>query len=222
MIPIGDQYFLDFHTHRQRHEGSKNVVEIVSIHLGQDKPHQWFTIGLHPWWTQSSVTDDQSRVLRMLLAQPDCLAMGEMGLDKLKGPPLDTQSEILKNQLVIAEDLNKPVIIHCVRAFDPLIQIKKEFPGIPNWCIHGYGRHMTLAKQLIDQGFYLSIMPSVSNEKFQDFFASLPSDRLFLETDSMPEMTIEGVYQRTSNITKLSEPFLRKQMNENAQKFFTT
>lgn len=133
---------------------------------------------------------------------------------------MEVQMDILRSQLQIAQELGKSVIIHCVRAFDQLIQIKKEFPKIDNWCVHGYGRHAVLARQLINQGFYLSLMPSAPLEKYEDLFSAIPHDRIFLETDSMPNVSIEEIYLRVSKLTGLTLPELCKQMNNNAREFF--
>lgn len=219
--PIFQQsHYLDFHTHSMRHTDREDVVEIVSLHLGQEKAYQYFTVGMHPWWTERPASPIEKRELSHLLTHENCLAMGEMGLDNLKGPVITTQMDILRSQLGIAQKLHKPVVIHCVRAFDQLLKIKKEFPGIPNWAIHGYGRHAILAKQLIDQGFYLSLMPSLPWQKLQQLLESLPHDRLFFETDSMCNVTIEEIYLMISKIATVEIPHLCRQMNSNAQDFF--
>lgn len=212
--------FLDFHTHQQRHIDRQDILEIVSLDLGQEKDYDYFTVGLHPWWAEQPVTSIQRKKLEQLLSNPHCLAMGEMGLDNLKGPSINIQMGILREQLHIAQSLEKPVVIHCVRAYDQLIQIKKEFPAIEKWCIHGYGRHGVLAKQLIDHGFYLSVMPSLPPAKYEDLLRSIPIDRLFLETDSMPEMNIEEIYSLISNLAEIEMSELCEQMKRNARDFF--
>jgi TatD DNase family protein len=197
----------------------EDIIEIVSIHLGQEKDKKYYTVGLHPWWTDTVVTVSQKTTLITLLSDSHCLAMGEMGLDRLKGPEMAVQMEVIRSQLTIAQELGKPVIIHCVRAYDQLMQIKKEFPDIKKWCVHGYGRHAILAQQLIDHGFYLSLMPA-PEVKYQEWFAKLPIDRLFLETDSMPDVTIEDVYSLVVKVTGMDMGRLCRQMNSNALNFF--
>ena len=211
--------YLDFHTHAMRKADEGDVVEIVSLHLGQEKAHDYFTVGLHPWWTTEPVTMGQRQELISLLHQENCLAMGEMGLDNLKGPALHVQMDAFRSQLSIANDLGKPVIIHCVRAFDQLMQVKREFPSIKKWCVHGYGRHAILARQLIDQGFYLSIMPTLSM-KYRALFQALPHDRLFLETDSMADVDIVDLYSQVAGILDMNIHHLTRQMNSNARDFF--
>tara|TARA_R110002012_G_scaffold321975_1_gene552994 strand:+ start:11012 stop:11686 length:675 start_codon:yes stop_codon:yes gene_type:complete len=218
--PFQNNHFLDFHTHSMRQADRADVMEIVSLHLGQSKPHQYFTVGLHPWWTAQPTTPEQRTELEGLLADSYCLAMGEMGLDNLKGPAIEVQMDILRSQLKVADEMKKPVIIHCVRAFGQLSEIKKEFPGIEKWCVHGYGRHATLAKQLIDQGFYLSLMPGLPPAKYMDLFESLPIDHLFLETDSMPGISIIDVYGTVAGLIEIEMSELQRQMNSNARTFF--
>lgn len=215
-----DTSYLDFHTHSMRHASDEDVMEIVSIHLGKERERLYYTIGLHPWWAEHPIDASQQEALFNALNSPNCLAMGEMGLDNLKGPSMTTQMDILRSQLTLAEATGKPVIIHCVRAFDQLIKIKKDFPGIKKWCIHGYGRHAILGKQLIDQGFYLSIMPSVKPQRYGELFQALPNNRLFLETDSMPEVHIKQVYLQVSEVTGIDLSELIRLMNSNAKDFF--
>ncbi|MAE86788.1 MAG: hypothetical protein CMB80_28895 [Flammeovirgaceae bacterium] len=217
--PISNHAFLDFHTHSLREHDRDDVIEILSIHLGQDKPHDLFTIGMHPWWTDDPITPEQKTRLVSELTKPACLAMGEIGLDNLKGPDMVLQMNILRSLLDVAKETGKPVIIHCVRAFDQLLKIKKEYPSIEKWCVHGYGRHNTLAKQLIDQGFHLSLMPS-KDEKYAEWFKSLPMERLFLETDSMPNVRITQVYEQVAEVTGMSLHALKNQMSQNAKEFF--
>lgn len=215
-----DSTILDFHTHSMRHADTQNVQEIISVHLGQQKQYQYFTVGMHPWWTEQQVSPTQKDELVNLLQQDNCLAMGEMGMDNLKGPSMETQMDILRSLLTIADEQGKSVIIHCVRAFNQLVQIKKEFPNIKNWCVHGYGRHATLARQLIDQGFYLSLMPTMPLDKYQQLYDELPHDRLFLETDSMKEADITTIYSNVAAMLNVEVSHLCRQINRNARDFF--
>lgn len=213
--------YLDFHNHRMKHAQDDEIMEIVSIHPGKDREREYFTAGMHPWWTDEPINDAQRQVLTHLLNKNHCLAMGEIGLDNLKGPQMEKQMDVLRSQLSLASELDKPVIIHCVRAYDQLIHIKKEFPDINKWCVHGYGRHAILAQQLIDHGFYLSIMPTVKDDRYKELFSTLPHDRLFLETDSMPDVSIKDVYSRVSKAAGIDMTTLSQQMNNNAKEFFS-
>lgn len=213
--------YLDFHTHARRRQDRTDIIEIVSHHLGESIEQGFYTIGKHPWWTENVLSDQEKSILKELLMSPNCLAMGEMGLDNLKGVEMSLQMDILRSQLAVAQELGKSVIIHCVRAYDQLLKIKKEFPNIKNWCIHGYARHEVLAQQLIDQGFYLSLMPVYKpTEQYQKLLCSLPQDRFFLETDSMPEIQIEAIYLQAATLLEITVEALQIQLIHNAEVFF--
>ena len=56
-----------------------------------------------------------------------CIALGEIGLDKLKGPSMEVQLAVFKEQIALSEKLELPVIIHCVRAWNELVLVKKTY-----------------------------------------------------------------------------------------------
>ena len=123
------------------------------------------------------------------------IAIGETGFDKLKGPSIDLQRKAFERHFEIAEELSKPLIIHCVRAWPEILEEKKRLKPSTPWVIHGFKGKKELAQQLCDKGFYLSawvewaIRP-VSSETLNN----IPPDRLFLETDGF-DIGIEPVYK---------------------------
>lgn len=214
--------YIDFHTHRLRQKERNDIQEIVSFHLGKElNEHHIYTIGKHPWWTSEVLSLLEKEQFKQHFLKDNCLAMGEMGLDKLKGVEMAQQINILKSQLNLASELNLPVILHCVRAYHHIQQIKKEYPRIKKWCIHGYPRHFELANQLINQGFYLSIMPvRTITETYRNLILNLPLNRFFLETDSMPDANIVLIYEQVADILLMSTEELKKQMAQNVNDFF--
>lgn len=214
--------FIDFHTHRARQGQRADVLEIVSSHLGDGKTGELYTLGSHPWWTPGLLSDMQLKAIEdALLHDPHCIALGECGLDKFKGPAMKVQIAVLEQLLDIADRLERSVVIHCVRAYDPLLKTKKQFSRIPHWAIHGYARHDVLAKSLVEQGFYLSISPDRSaHPGLLAAVRSLPLDRLFLETDSAPAQDIINVYNFTAELRGMDITELKAGIAENCKTFF--
>lgn len=206
---------LNFHTHHPTN--SSELREIVSFHLNETVTDNFHTIGAHPWWTKTELSDSKIELLRSKLSHENCLALGEIGLDKLKGTRMEIQIKNLRKQLEVAEELNLPVIIHCVKAFDQLLAFKKEFSKIENWCIHGFNKKVELAKQLLSAGFYFSL-PISSN--FEALLQELPSEKVFFETDDSIENSIDDIYSKAS--TTLNKPVidLTKEHWDNAEDFF--
>ncbi len=208
--------YLDFHTHSIRRD-QDNIEEIVSLHRVKDRTVNKYTIGYHPWWSESLLDEAQLDVIKLKFSNdPNCIAIGEFGLDKLKGPDLKIQEQIVRQHLNLAQELSAPVIIHCVRAYHLLLDIKKDYDNIPTWVIHGYNRHQTLAKELMNKGFLLSVCPTkMSKPTFIETIQYLPTNKFFLETDSHPYISIEEVYEMTSNIKNVTIEKLSHHMFDN-------
>ena len=105
--------------------------------------------------------------------------MGEVGLDKAQGTPLDIQQKELLKWIEISENRELPLILHIVRAFPEIIALKKQLSPKQPWIIHGFRGKPQLASELLRHGFYLSI-----GEKYNpEAVAVIPRDRLLLESD---------------------------------------
>lgn len=209
--------YIDFH----RHSGQstlENSISIQSIDLTEKESSSYFTIGKHPWKVDRLLRDVELLDLENRSKSASCLALGEMGLDKLHLDTFEVQMSVFVQQLEIADRAQKPVIIHCVKAFDELLVIKNQFPSIDRWAIHGFNKNIALANQLINAGFYISINP-LKIKRAAELISALPLDRLFLETDDSL-LSIADAYIRTSEILGIEVSELSLQMNKNAQTFF--
>lgn len=199
--------FLDIHTHKSKQE--KDVFAIQSLSLTEStflampktKP---ISIGIHPWYGKLNELEKNMKYLSVLARQENVKLIGECGLDKLKGQPIGNQLQILEAQIALAEQLQKPVILHCVKAFDELIALKKRLqPTIP-MIIHGFNKKQEMAKQLVNQGFYLSFGAAVLKSEEVALTLLENSDYpFFLETDEV-EIDIREVYTKVAEIKKIS------------------
>ena len=208
--------FIDLHTHSATHSDRADILEVIS------SPHPLngnsYSLERHPWNVDRVADEAEQIKIKSILQDPNCLALGEVGLDKLKGVSFEEQQEILRSILVVAAHEKRPVILHCVKAFDEIIQFKKEFESIPNWAIHGFNKHPQLAEQLIGHGFYLSINPQKSTHA-KELLDTIPMDRLFLETDNS-SFFIEDNYLRASEMLGVQLEELKKNITQNAKHFF--
>ncbi len=151
-----------------------------------------------------------------------CLGLGELGFDQLKGPALSVQDIIFRQQISLANDLQAPVVIHCVRAFDRLLQARRQV-GQTDWVVHGFVRNRILAKQLLDQGLYLSLAPHHRmHQSFADMLKFVPLDRIFLETDSDYRLGISERYHIFASLRSMDMLALRAQLYLNFTLFYST
>lgn len=211
MIPLEFNY-LDLHTHSiYQREG---VITIKNQILGLDPPvTQFFSAGIHPWYTHLATTND---LFKEMTSSRLCLFVGECGLDKLQGNTLEIQLEYFKKQVQWSETIQKPLIIHCVKAHQEILEFKKKrVPQMP-WIFHGFNKKKQLAAEFIKAGFYLSFGADIiTKPTVKETFRSTPIQQLFLETDDQDQYSIEQIYEAASNIKNISLQELQDGIKEN-------
>lgn len=212
--------FIDFHTH-SRWNGD-DVIEVVSLHGAQEKDVKYYTIGYHPWWTLKLLSEEELTLMSDKYRDDAfCLGMGEFGLDNLKGAEIELQEKIIIQQIQIANQSKSPVVIHCVRAFDRMLRLRKKYGETP-WVVHGFVRNKTLAEQVLATGMYISMAPHDQiSLPFRDTLLFLPLDKIFLETDSDFSMDIRERYRIFAELRGMDIQVLKDQIYQNFITFYT-
>lgn len=150
--------------------------------LAQEYPEALFSVGIHPW-DADKVTPQTWQQLEAAAHNPRVLAIGEAGLDKLRGPSMERQLEVLEPQIRLSEEVGKPVVLHVVRAIEPLLALRKRLRPTQPWIIHGFrGKPQQAAQLLAMPGnpFYLSLGPDANPSTL----AAIAPCRLLRETDA--------------------------------------
>ena len=207
------QYF-NLHTHQFTNQ--VDVLELVNQYPQEfDAAIPFYSIGIHPLYIDENRLDNDFQVVEEKLALPECLALGECGLDKRSETPFDVQQMVFEKQLALAQKHQKPVVIHCVAAFQEVIEIKKRLKiGVPI-IVHGFSKKVELAKQLIDNGFYVSFGKNLlRNPELESVFKSIPNDKFLLETD-MVEEGIQEVYALAAKYKEIQLVELQEIVNKN-------
>ena len=211
--------FFNLHTHQYTNQ--PNVLELVNQYPQEFDPAiPFYSIGIHPLFIDENRLEDDFKIVDDKLALPECLALGECGLDKRAETPFDVQVSVFERQLALAEKHQKPVVIHCVAAFQELIEIKKRLKISVPMIVHGFSKKLELAKQLIDNGFYVSFGKNLlRNPELESVFVSIPNDRFLLETD-MVEEGIRAVYALAAKYKELELSELQEILNNNYNTVF--
>ena len=138
--------------------------------------------GLHPWWLGDNNARDEA-LLERAAVLPTVVAIGETGLDTLRGPAMEAQLAALRRHIAVAEATGKPLIVHCVRASGPLIKLWHETaPHRVRALVHGFRGNVNVARALLEAGFYLSF-----GHRFNaDALRFTPPERMLAETDDAP------------------------------------
>ena len=175
---------IDIHTHNVDAEPGSAVINLPQgalLHPDEFilKKGGLYSVGIHPWWT-----DDAENLplmlenLQKLAHNEQIVCLGECGFDRLRGN-IAIQPELFAEHVRLSEALHKPLLIHCVRAYDMLLQACKNLPHNEDWIIHGFRGKESLAEQLLKAGFMLSYGTHFSQEAYD----ITPADRRFHETD---------------------------------------
>lgn len=195
------QYY-NLHTHVGSNRD--HVLDVVNQYpLELDITIPFYSVGIHPWYIKEENIAQELIIIEEQLQQPNCLALGECGLDKRIEVPFSLQVEVFEKQLLLAQRYNKPVIIHCVKAFQEVIACRKNTNTTVPMIIHGFSKNKTVAQQLIKNGFYLSFGKYLlRNPALETVFTAVPENKIFLETDTIEE-TIEQVYALAAYYKKI-------------------
>lgn len=211
--------FINLHTHSFSNQ--EDILEIVNQYPWEfDRTISNYSIGIHPWYIDKNRLNSDLEVIKEKLNLDECLALGECGLDKRIEISLKLQTSVFQNQIELAQLTTKPIILHCVAAFQEIIAIKKEMNVNNPMIIHGFSKNKQVAKSLLDNGFYLSFGKYLlRNPELAEVYAYVPNDRFFLETDTIEE-TIMEVYQKASNIKNMKIDDIQKIVKTNFNQIF--
>ncbi|GLB49063.1 TatD family hydrolase [Neptunitalea lumnitzerae] len=211
--------FVDIHTHST--ETSKEQLTIINKFPEEEPGEGYFSVGWHPWYIEADKEAVMLQKLETLAMHPNCLAIGECGLDKVTDTNFALQMSMFKKQVAISEKLQKPIVIHCVKAYQEIYQLKKELNPSQVWVIHGYHKNEQLASQLLSVGFQLSFGAALcENSTVQRTFANLPEKTFFLETDDQSEVSIEKVYEEAAYRRNRSVTELQSEIFKNFKEVF--
>lgn len=212
--------FINLHTHQFSNDSE--VIEIVNQYPWEfNASISNYSIGIHPWYIDENRLENDLEIIKEKLQLSECLALGECGLDKRIEIPLSVQITVFKKQLELVQQTNKPIILHCVAAFEEVIAIKKEMKIENPMIIHGFSKNEQVALSLLKNGFYLSfgkyLLRNPDLEKVINF---APENQILLETDTIEE-TIYEVYEKAASIKGISVQEMKTMVFTNFSKIFS-
>lgn len=170
--------------------------------------------GLHPWFIKDKLDlPDFHNKLEQTISTLQPNFIGETGLDKNK-PHFIMQLQLLEDHLKLAQKFDLPIILHCVRAYNELLEILSKFPQIRG-VLHAYNGNLELARQLERKKIFLGIGSIILNEQSQlaKSALKLPSSQLLLESDA-PYMPPPGKEHSSSKDCRLYAERLAELQNK--------
>ncbi len=180
---------------------------------------QRFAVGLHPWFIEQSTAEKEFNKLEQICRLPNVKAIGECGLDKVCKTDFVFQKEVFAQQILLANQIQKPLLIHCVRAFEEVTTLLKQNKNKVPVVFHGFIKSSSQAGQLVAQGYYLSFGKGIQHERIQKVVAAMPLEQLFFESDDLT-LPIQSVYQMAATALQFDIESLCLQLEKNAAKVF--
>jgi TatD DNase family protein len=209
--------FINIHTHSPAQPGE---WVIQNIHRQYHQiPASFFSAGLHPWYISKDLWKSGLSALKDAALNINMAALGECGLDKVCNTDYTLQKEVFTAQVNLANQIKKPLIIHCVRAYEDVMHLLEEQQNRVPVIFHGFNKSLTLAEKLIAKGYYLSFGKAIERPHMQPIFAAISMNRIFLETDDA-EISIGSIYKTAAGLHNISIEELNLQLKQNVHTVF--
>ena len=161
-------------------ESSRDIIQ-----MAEKYPWLYASVGSHPD-SADEVNEEVIEEYRKLCSHEKVKAIGEIGLDYYyEDIPREIQKNAFRMQMVLANELDMPVIIHEREAHDDGMRIVKEFPKVKG-VFHCYSGSAEMARQLVNMGWYIGftgVLTFKNARKAVETAASIPLERIVLETD---------------------------------------
>lgn len=210
---------IDIHTHNP--EG--NGVSVLNLygHFELAQNGMLCSIGIHPWYIDDNSFDSRFAEVRRFAILSNVVAIGECGLDKVTDTDWALQIKAFAAQILLANELQKPLVIHCVRAFDEVLGLLKEKQVQVPVVFHGFNKNVQVARRILDSGYYLSFGAALLEEQSPAVAAlqECPENKFFLETDDA-DVNIIRIYEKVADIRKTETDALILQLQKNFHAVF--
>ena len=188
--------------------GADIESSVFSLELAKKYPFIYAACGVHPEEVKT-VEKDYTVTLRNLAKNEKCVAIGEIGLDYYwRQDTKSQQKEMFENQIVLAKELNLPIIVHDREAHNDTLEILKKHK--PEGVLHCFSGSVETAKEVLKLGMYIGLGGAVTfrnARKAVEVAEMLPLDRLLLETDCpyMAPVPMRGKRNNSTYISYIAE-----------------
>ncbi len=211
---------IDIHTHNSL-ESSRNKRIYNLDFPAEFLPFGLSSIGLHPY-KAPLFSDELISQIRTHLVSRSFSAIGECGLDASIDVDFGLQCKVFEAHIALSEEFSLPLIIHSVKANAEILKFKKLHQPKQAWIIHQFsGSEHEALNFLKESNIYLSFGKLLyqSSARVNQYFAKLPLDRIFLETDNS-NLRIEDVYKEAAKRLNLPISDLEIRLEQNFKKAF--
>ena len=192
--------------------GADIESSFLSVNLSKEYPFVYAACGIHPEEVESA-PQDYKEALKNLAKDEKCVAIGEIGLDYYwRQDTKEKQRDFFEEQILIAKEMNLPIIVHDREAHSDTLEILKKYK--PQGVLHCFSGSVEMAKEVIKLGMYIGLGGALTFKnarKAVEVAEFLPLERLLLETDC-PYMAPVPMRGKRNNSTYI--PFVAERVAE--------
>jgi TatD DNase family protein len=214
--------YVNIHTHNRIDPPVLGIQSFDIQEINHDFAFpRYSALGLHPWNLQSANLESSIKTIETHLLNPNIIAIGECGIDRCIQTPIELQIDAFIAQWGLAEQYQKIVIIHQVKAYADFLKIfKMASPGVP-MIFHGFNGNLDILKKLSPHPIYFSFGADILNSKSKatKIISEIPIEKLLLETDVW-QGDIETIYQAAANLRHCSTEDLKNSIFKNYKRIF--
>lgn len=207
---------------------SKECLSITENH-----ENIFSSVGIHPH-DSKDIEDGYIDEIYELMEYESMIAVGEMGLDYYRNlSPPEIQEKVFREQLEIAQDLNRPIIFHNRDADSDIIKVLSDYPEVIG-VAHCFSSTLETANALLEMGYYISFSGNITfkNSHLSEIVKEIPLHRILVETDSpylSPEpyrgktnepSRVRIVAEKVAEIKNIPFEDIAKHTHENASELF--
>lgn len=211
--------YINVHTHHT--QPVAGIISIGNLYKNFDVIDEGslYSVGLHPWFITAASWEQQFETVKEKCRLENVVAVGEAGLDKVCATDFALQQTVFAAHIQLANEIQKPLIVHCVRAHAEALQLLKQYNLTVPVLFHGFTKSKELALQLIAQGYYLSFGHGLLKENLRTVLAAVPLEQVLLETDNSTA-SIQEIYTLAASAFQIDEDSLSLQLSKNAARVF--
>lgn len=213
--------FINVHTHHAPDEGELGIRNWKLGDAFLEDSNHYYSVGIHPWFINKEAWREELKELELISKKNSILAIGEAGLDKLISTPMSLQQEVFEAMILLSESVQKPLIIHCVRAFEEVLSIHKRMNPSQRWILHGFNRNVHLATPFIERNFIFSFGQDLlkMESPSQEVLRKLSVADFFLESDDQM-IPMPVLYAKAAEIRAVETEVLKESLFDNFKKIF--
>lgn len=213
--------FIDIHTHHLEKDDNTFSIYDLSITQNEISEKRYISVGCHPWDIENYDLLLMKKTLEKVVSKENVLTIGECGFDRLIKTPIMKQIAAFNLHIKMAKEFNKPLIIHCVKAYSDLLEILKKENYNGKFILHNFNGNRFQIDSFLKFNSFFSFGKGLKNpsSKFVESLKYISVDKILLETDDS-DYSISQIYFFASDLLNIPIEDLKRIMKQNFKTLF--